>query len=174
VSRLNLSLALRQYLPFLSRPDRALPRGRMLALRPRRSAQIAWEPLAGDEAGARLTVPRRDDGVRRLLARWLNVPTTRTIELDEINAQIWERCDGQHSVEQLVSYTCLTYKMNRRQGEVGVVTAMRMLAQRGLIELPPPTSGAAGEERAADVHPRDGGAGNNRHGPSPKRRRRRH
>ncbi len=110
----------------------------MLGLKPVRSREIAWEMRAEDEGpGAKLTVPRRDDRVGKLLSRIFRVTATKTIELDEINAQLWARCDGQHTVDQLIRYACETYKMNRRQGEVGVITAMRMFAQRGLVGLQP-------------------------------------
>jgi len=136
VSRLSLLNNLRQSIPFLAREKASLPRGEMLALKPVRSRGIAWEMGPEDEPpGAKLTVPRRDDRVGKILSRVFRITATKTIELDEINARLWERCDGQHSVDQLIRYTCETYKMNRRQGEVGVITAMRMFAQRGLIGL---------------------------------------
>ena len=135
--RLDLLNTLRQAIPFLAREKPGLPRGEMLGLKPVRSREIVWEMrTAEDEApGAKLTVPRRDDRVGKILSRVFRVTATKTIELDEINAQLWARCDGQHSVDQLIRYACETYKMNRRQGEVGVITAMRMFAQRGLIGL---------------------------------------
>ena len=105
----------------------------MLALGPLRSREIAWEMKPKDEApGAKLTVPRRDDRVGQILSRVFRIPATKTIELDEFGAQVWARCDGQHSVEQLIRFTCDTYKLNRRQAEVSVITFMRMLAQRAL------------------------------------------
>lgn len=133
---MSLLNALRQSIPFLAREKAGLPRGEMLGLKPVRVREIAWEMRPEDEApGAKLTVPRRDDRVGQILSRIFRVTATKTIELDEINAQLWARCDGQHSVDQLIRYACETYKMNRRQGEVGVITAMRMFAQRGLIGL---------------------------------------
>ena len=136
MSRLSLLDNLRQSIPFLAREKAGLPRGEMLALKPARSRGIEWEMRSEDETpGARLMVPRRDDRVGKILTRIFRVTATKTIELDEINAQLWARCDGQHSVDQLIRYACETYKMNRRQGEVGVITAMRMFAQRGLIGL---------------------------------------
>ena len=52
--------------------------------------------------GAKLTVPRRDDRVGQMLSRVFQIPATKTIELDEVNAQIWARCDGATSVDQLI------------------------------------------------------------------------
>ncbi len=136
MSRLNFWNTLRQSIPFLAQEKGSLPRGEMLALRPQRNREIVWEMKAEDETpGAKLTVPRRDDRMGQILSRVFHVPATKTIELDEFGAQVWSRCDGAHSVEQLITFTCDTYKLNRRQAEVSVITFMRMLAQRRLIGL---------------------------------------
>ena len=127
---------LRAYFPFLNRKNSSLPRGEMLALRPLRNQAIGWEMKADDETpGAKLTVPRRDDKFGQIVSRLFQVPPTKTIELDEFGAAVWEKCDGRHSVEQLVAFTSSAYKLNRRQAEVSVVSFMRMLAQRRLIGL---------------------------------------
>jgi len=172
-SRRNLLHSLRESIPFLAREKGSLPRGEMLNLKPLRSREILWEMKPEDETpGAKLTVPRRDDRVGQLLSRIFRVPATKTIELDEFGAQVWSRCDGAHSVEQLIHFTCATYKLNRRQGEVSVITFMRMLAQRRLIGLQPsgiglkPSGTTLHGKGTANVH-RD-----NRQRPQTKRRRR--
>ncbi len=127
---------IRAYFPFLDRKQSSLPRGEMLALRPLRNQTIAWEMRTNTDApGANLTVPRREDKLGQIVSRIFQVPATKTIELDEFGAAVWEKCDGRHSVEQLVAFTSSTYKLNRRQAEVSVVSFMRMLAQRRLIGL---------------------------------------
>ncbi len=127
---------LRAYFPFLNRKNGSLPRGEMLALRPLRNQAIAWEMKADTETpGANLSVPRREDKFGQIVSRIFQVPATKTIELDEFGAAVWEKCDGRHSVEQLVVFTSNAYKLNRRQAEVSVVSFMRMLAQRRLIGL---------------------------------------
>ncbi len=125
-----------------------MPRERLLALRPARAGEVSWELKPDDSPapGAALTVPRREEGLRRVLARVLQVPNTRTIELDEFGTKIWEQCDGTRTVEQLVQFTCREYTLNRRQGEVSVVAFMRMLAQRGLIGFPAGGSILGGKE----------------------------
>ena len=128
---------LRRSVPFLDRGKPGLPRGEVLSLKPLRNREVAWEIAEGEEAaGARLTVPRREDRTGQLLSWIFKIPQSRVIELDEFGAQVWERCDGRHSVDQLIKHTCDTYKLNRRQGEVSVLTFMKMLAQRRLIGFP--------------------------------------
>ena len=142
---------LKQYFPFLNRAKGALPRGEMLALRPLRNVSVAWEPKP-EAVGVQLTVPRRDDKLGQLLGRVFQVPSTKTIELDEFGSAVWEKCDGKHSVEQLVVFTASAYKLNRRQAEVSVVSFMRILAQRRLIGLDKSKSESGG---TAHVHRND-------------------
>ena len=136
---------LKQYFPFLNRTKGSLPRGEMLALRPVRTASVAWEPKADPDApGVQITVPRREDKMGQMISRLFQIPATKTIELDEFGAAVWEKCDGRHSVEQLVTFTATAYKLNRRQAEVSVVSFMRMLAQRRLIGLGTSTNNTGG------------------------------
>jgi hypothetical protein len=138
--------------PFLRRKP-SLPREDMLTLRPQRNPAVTWEDIGLSDdpdaaaPGAVLTVPRRDDGWRNWLARRLGVPNDKKVELDEFGAQVWNLCDGAHTVEQLVKFTCDNYKLNRRQGEISVVAFMRMLAQRRLIGFA--TLGAAMKGKGA-------------------------
>ena len=145
---------LKQYFPFLNRAKGALPRGEMLALRPLRNVLVAWEAQA-EAPGVQLTVPRRDDKLGQLLGRVFQVPATKTIELDEFGAAVWEKCDGKHSVEQLVVFTAGAYKLNRRQAEVSVVSFMRMLAQRQLIGLDKSEKSKSESGGTAHVHRND-------------------
>ncbi len=153
-----------------------MPRERLLALRPARAGEVTWErkPEDAPAPGAALTVPRREQGLRRVVARVLKVPATRTIELDEFGAKIWEQCDGTSTVEQLVQFTCREYTLNRRQGEVSVVAFMRMLAQRGLIGFPAGGSILGGRETIKETA--HGDSRDDKHGrngrAAPKRRRR--
>jgi len=127
----------------------------MLALRPVRNPAVIWERRSGatdpddpDDPDIRtaavLTLPHRKDRMGKILSFWFHMPEGKTITLeDEISAELWEMCDGSHTVEQLVKHTCQSYKLNRRQGEVSVVTFMRMLTQRRLVGF---LSGAKGAE----------------------------
>ena len=101
-------------------------------------------------------MPRRQDRLGRLLGRVFPMPDRKTIELDEFGAEVWEMCDGAHSVEQLVTHTCGKYKLNRRQGEVSVVAFMKMLTQRRLIGFPTKEGEKGtphGNQRAATAAP---------------------
>ena len=153
MARIKVWEIVQEALPFIGKQRSGMPRERLLALRPARAGEVTWKRKPDDAPapGAALTVPRRDEGLRRLLARVLQVPGTRTIELDEFGTKIWEQCDGTSTVEQLVQFTCREYTLNRRQGEVSVVAFMRMLAQRGLIGFPGGGSILGGREMAKET-----------------------
>lgn len=138
---MSLRGALGKYIPFL-RSKSPLARGDMLALRPVRNPAVIWERRTPTDepddpdirTAAVLTLPHREDRMGKILSFWFHMPEGKTITLeDEISAELWEMCDGGHTVEQLVAHTCQSYKLNRRQGEVSVVTFMRMLTQRRLV-----------------------------------------
>lgn len=137
-----------EYVPLLARKP-ALPREQSLALKPIRNPAVKWERTLGKEnreedeekegeedGGAGqvvLRVPLKTGGLSRLMTRWLSMPGSKTIELDEFGGAVWEMCDGRHTVEQFISHTCKTYQLNRRQAEVSVLAFMRMLMERRLI-----------------------------------------
>ncbi|MDQ2799332.1 MAG: PqqD family protein [Armatimonadota bacterium] len=148
---MSLLKSLSSSIPFVGRQKGGLPRAEMLALRPVRNPSITWEPKTAEDdeetpVGVALRVPHRDDWTSRLLARFFGMPPRKTIELDEFGAGVWERCDGKHTIEQLVRHTCDAYKLNQRQAEVSIVRFMQMLAQRRLIGT------LTGETRKEDSH----------------------
>jgi len=119
-------------------------RDEALSLRPIRNPVITWEEKTVDEDAVDdvdadaphqiiLVVPRKEDKMTNFLARMLQAPSEKKIELDEFGTAIWEKCDGTRTVEELARYTSTTYKLNRRQAEVSVMAFMKMLSQRRLI-----------------------------------------
>jgi hypothetical protein len=136
---------LTQRFGFLRGNAPSMQRGESMALLPVRHPGVTWEPLSTAEAeeadevdefsgGVMLLIPRRTDRMSQIVARLLRVHGShRKLELDAMGAAIWTRCDGSHTVEDLVRILSDTYKMNRRQCEVSVITFMRMLSQRRLV-----------------------------------------
>ena len=139
------------------RKSGGLPREDVLKLLPIRNPVVTWtakepdeprsdaepetdadteEPAAEEPAVPDkyiLSLPTRDDRFGKVMKRLFGAPEARKIELDEFGSQIWTLCDGKHTVDELVRFTCTTYKLNRRQGEVSVLAFMRTLSQRRLI-----------------------------------------
>jgi len=100
----------------------------------------AWSEQRADlekqESGETiLTVPQntRVWKITQMMAKWMNAPTERRVELDEVGGFVWELCDGHHTVETIVQKTGKHYKMNRREAEVSVTMFLQMLHERNFI-----------------------------------------
>lgn len=128
-----------RYLPFLRVPPPP-NREEAFRLRPLRNPAIEYETNEANEA--LLKVPRRKDRVGRVMAFLVHIPETRGVQLDEVGTFVWNRCDGQKTVETIVRETAKEYRMNRREVEVSVTTYLQMLAERSFIVFVRKTGGA--------------------------------
>jgi hypothetical protein len=101
-------------------------------------ARAAAKPLrlqtatfsANPTGGALLRVP--------LQPRWpFRFPTgaSKTFELDELGRLVWEHCNGQHTLAQIITALAERYRLNLREAEVATTTFLRTLASRGLITV---------------------------------------
>ncbi|MBC8136084.1 MAG: PqqD family protein [Fibrella sp.] len=113
-------------------------REQMLAVRPMRHPKIEWarEPRKSDEVNvALLRIPRLRGKWADFVAKWLQVPDYKKVELDEIGSDVWEMCNGSSNVEAIAKAIGASYRLNRRQAEVSVTAYLKMLAERRLIAL---------------------------------------
>lgn len=122
--------AVTQYLPFL-RKKPSLTRDQALRARPVRNPLLEWERVDSGEVSLR--IPRRKDLVARALSRVFRAPGHKEILLDEVGSDVWELCDGGHSVEAIVSAMCRKYKLTRRECETSVAAYLKMLGERKLV-----------------------------------------
>lgn len=119
-----------QYIPFL-RKKPVLTREQALRARPVRNSMLEWR--TSDDGETCLLIPRRKDFVGRVLGRMLRAPEHKEIVLDEVGSDIWDLCDGQHSVEAIVSTAAKKYKITRRECETSVGMYLKVLSERKLI-----------------------------------------
>lgn len=119
-----------QYIPFL-RKKPVLTREQALRARPVRNSMLEWR--TSDDGETCLLIPRRKDFVGRVLGRMLRAPEHKEIVLDEVGSDIWDLCDGQHSVEAIVSAAAKKYKITRRECETSVGMYLKVLSERKLI-----------------------------------------
>ena len=119
-----------QYLPFLRKKPK-LSRDQALSARPVRNPVLKWERNENGEI--RLLVPLRKDRVTRVLRKLLRAPEYKEILLDEVGSDIWELCDGKHTVQSIIAATCKKYKLTRRECEASVGTYLKMLSERNLV-----------------------------------------
>lgn len=108
-----------------------LTRRQSLEALPLRNPSLDWR--LNDSEEVVVTLPRRRDLRGRLLSVLFYVPKQRDITLDEVGSHVWNLCDGEHNVEQIVAELAKTYKLSHREAEVGVTEYLRMLGKRGMV-----------------------------------------
>ena len=108
-----------------------LTREAMLNSRPARNELIKWEKT--DSGEARITVVRQDTWKIRLLSRIFYVPKERTITLDEVGTEVWQMCNGRTSVAQMIESLRRTYKLDRKEAEVSLLSYLKTLGQKRFI-----------------------------------------
>ena len=90
----------------------------LLAAKPKRMIDNAPHPAG--EGRWRLTLPLRASKS----ASWLlRIPhgRTKTFELDAIGKSVWDFCDGEKSVEQIIRKLAAEYNLNQRECEVATL-----------------------------------------------------
>jgi hypothetical protein len=100
---------------------------------PLRNGLIEWSRDGEDQIVLR--VPWRRDRLGRVLKRLVSAPDYRQVILDEVGSDVWELCDGKHSVDGIIQALAGKYKLNRREVELSLAVYLRTLAKRGYIGL---------------------------------------
>lgn len=93
------------------------------------------ESTSDEDGEVSLKIPRRRTWWINLLAKWGRIPDYRVIALDEIGAGVWENCDGEHSVKDLIALHAEKYQLSRKEAEMSMIVYLRQLARRGIIVL---------------------------------------
>jgi len=109
-----------------------ITREQMLGSKPIRNQAVIWEK---DEDGEILIrIPREEYGWKiKLLSKFFYIPKERKISLDEVGSQVWEMCDGETSVKDIIDTLRKKYKLNRKEAEISLITYLRELGKKGLV-----------------------------------------
>jgi len=118
----------------------SLGRSDFLRLKPVRNPMVEWK--RDEEGKVRITIPLKkpssqDEGRRPrrggFFSRFFPEPKERRIQLDEIGSDVWELCDGERTVKDIVDHLCEKYKLLPREVEVPLNSYLNSLVKRGLI-----------------------------------------
>lgn len=122
-----------RHLPFLKIRPPEVDRSAVMTLRPLHNSHLKWEKQ--ENGDVLLTVPQNDQvsALTKWLAKRMNFPTERRVELDEVGGFVWELCDGNNTIESIVQKTGREFKMSRREAEVSVTMFMQMLHEKNFI-----------------------------------------
>ena len=110
-----------------------ITREQALAARPLRNPELETERTDDGEVSVKL--PRRKVWWLNLLAKFGSIPEYRTIALDRVGTSVWELCDGEHTVKELIGTLAERHQLARKEAELSMVTYLRELAERGIIVL---------------------------------------
>ncbi|OIO03857.1 hypothetical protein COY52_02330 [Candidatus Desantisbacteria bacterium CG_4_10_14_0_8_um_filter_48_22] len=108
-----------------------LTRRDILDSRPVRNADLKWERAENGEV--RITLPLRKTWWAGILSKVFTAPKQRVLGLDEIGTKVWDACDGNRTVEQMIQLLSDDLKMNRREVETSLLHYLKTLGSRGLI-----------------------------------------
>jgi hypothetical protein len=112
------------------RPPR-LTSEQVLQSRPLQNQGLAAERVEG--GGLRITMPRRRVWWARALAVVFPIPRERRLELDEAGAEVWDLCDGEHTLRQMIRIFQERHKLTRAEAEWSLRTYLRDLGKRNLV-----------------------------------------
>ncbi len=127
-------------------PKPAVTRQQALQIYPIRNPGLEWEE--DEEGNVRATLVRKNDLKMRVVAGLMNVPESRELRLDEVGSFVWNLCDGEHALNDIVEAMMAKYKLGRREVEVSLNEFMRMLAKRGLVAVAVPRAVVEGMDPA--------------------------
>jgi hypothetical protein len=105
----------------------AAKRKDILAARPRRASDALLERTSG---GALVKMP--------ISARWpfrLPKGATKTFELDEMGLWVWDACDGNATLLDVITRFAKHFGLTVREAEVSTTKFLEMLAMRKLVTI---------------------------------------
>lgn len=113
------------------RPDPA----RLRSCKPIRNEFVTSSPA--DDGGLVLTAPLETQGrgMAAVLAKKMNMPGSKSFELDPVGAFVWDLCDGKNSFEAIGRKLKDRYQMNRLEAETALAEYLKTLSQRRLIAV---------------------------------------
>ncbi len=88
-----------------------------------------------EEGRAVLHVPRRRTAMVRLVSKVFGMEPYRQIVLDELGTFVIERCDGEHTVQQIVDKLAERFTLTDRESEASTLEFVRTLARRSIVAL---------------------------------------
>jgi len=121
-----------------------LSRDQAFNARPVRNPALKWR--VNEEESVEVIVPRRKDLFGRAMGFLFFVPENRPITLDEVGTCVWNLCDGDHTVGEIVKALADDYKLGRREIEVSLTEYLRTLGKKGMVGFLIPKDFLEGED----------------------------
>jgi len=115
------------------KPEKTISREEFLSFKPVTNPYLKCKKSETGEVV--ITLELKNTKVTRFWSKLFPTPKEKKISLDKIGTFVWERCDGKHTVEQIVKELCDEYKMMRQEAEISLSTFFQELSKRGFIGI---------------------------------------
>ena len=106
---------------------------RVLDVKPLRLFDDEPQPVAVGQW--RLTVRLKQTSWMTLFVR-KPLGVTKTFQLDDIGRAVWESCDGNTTVRDIITRLAECQRLNVREVEVATLAFLKTLVQKGLVGIP--------------------------------------
>lgn len=75
----------------------------------------------------------RDKGIIKVFSRMFFMPREKKIQLDEVGAWVWSKCDGRTNVDKMIKMMSEEFKLSRKESEVSLLSFLRSMSKKKLI-----------------------------------------
>jgi uncharacterized membrane protein len=82
-----------------------------------------------------ITLKRKKVWWVSILSKIFFMPDEKTIVLDKIGSEIWNLCDGEKRVCDIISYMVKVHKLSYVEAETSLLEYLKQLVKRGIIGL---------------------------------------
>lgn len=111
---------------------RILTREQILSAIPIRNPKLEWKRTI--DGKVIVVVKRREDWVGKLMGVLFCVPKIKEVVFsDRIGTEVWEMCDGKHTIERMVGRMASRYRLTEKEAEVSLLAFLNRMAKRGII-----------------------------------------
>ena len=115
----------------LRRKTARLTPEQVLSSRPVRNENLTTEELY--DGGLQIITKRRERWWVKLLGVVIPIPTERRLEVDVVGRQVWDMCDGEHTLKDMIETFQDEHKLTRTEAEWSLRNYLKDLGKRGLV-----------------------------------------
>lgn len=141
----------------------------VLRARPLRNPAVTWGH--DDKGDMVIHIPLERRRWTSRFSKFLPFPETRHILLDDVGADVWEKCDGEHTIEAIRRFLTATYQLNPKEAEASLIAHLQQLAKRKLIVTLADTSEAKETASSTPSKPSPASSAKSRPGRNKKKKR---
>jgi hypothetical protein len=103
-------------------------RQEFLNTRPLRNPRLKWE--SNENGKVTVFIPYKKSRFANIFSR---IPKEKQVVLDKVGSQVWNFCDGNHTIERIAESIHQEYKLTMEEAEAALRTYFNQLSERGIV-----------------------------------------